>query len=61
MDWALGNENAVLTPDQMARADALAIQGGMSGARLMENAGQAVKSVVLAQYPGICRAPLIPP
>jgi ADP-dependent NAD(P)H-hydrate dehydratase / NAD(P)H-hydrate epimerase len=56
MDWALGNENAVLTPDQMARADALAIQGGMSGARLMENAGQAVKSVVLAQYPGICRA-----
>ena len=35
----------------MARADTLAVQGGMSGAQLMENAGQAVKSVVLAEYP----------
>jgi ADP-dependent NAD(P)H-hydrate dehydratase / NAD(P)H-hydrate epimerase len=50
------NENAVLTPDEMARADALTIHGGMSGARLMDNAGQAVKSIVLAEYPGICRA-----
>jgi ADP-dependent NAD(P)H-hydrate dehydratase / NAD(P)H-hydrate epimerase len=53
---ALENKNAVLTPDEMARADKLAVQGGMSGARLMENAGQAVKSVVLARYPCICRA-----
>jgi ADP-dependent NAD(P)H-hydrate dehydratase / NAD(P)H-hydrate epimerase len=53
---ALENENAVLTPDEMARADARAIRDGTSGARLMENAGQAVKSVVLAQYPGVRRA-----
>jgi ADP-dependent NAD(P)H-hydrate dehydratase / NAD(P)H-hydrate epimerase len=53
---ALENKNAVLTPDEMARADKFAIQGGMSGARLMENAGQAVKSVVLAHYPCIRRA-----
>jgi ADP-dependent NAD(P)H-hydrate dehydratase / NAD(P)H-hydrate epimerase len=52
----LENENAILTPDEMARADLLTIQAGISGARLMENAGQAVKSVVLAAYPGICRA-----
>jgi ADP-dependent NAD(P)H-hydrate dehydratase / NAD(P)H-hydrate epimerase len=52
----LKNENALLTPDEMARADALTIHDGMSGARLMENAGQAVNSVVLAEYPGICRA-----
>jgi hydroxyethylthiazole kinase-like uncharacterized protein yjeF len=50
------NEHAVLTPDEMGRADALAMQGGISGARLMENAGQAVKSVVLAHYPGVRRA-----
>ena len=53
---ALEYENAVLTPDEMARADLLTIRGGISGARLMENAGQAVKSVVLAHYPGIRRA-----
>jgi ADP-dependent NAD(P)H-hydrate dehydratase / NAD(P)H-hydrate epimerase len=56
MVWALKNEHAVLTPDEMARADALTIQGGMSGAQLMENAGHAVKSVVLAEFPGIRRA-----
>ncbi len=56
MTKALENKNAVLTPDEMARADAMTIQGGLSGARLMENAGQAVKSVVLAHYPGIFRA-----
>ena len=53
---ALENENTVLTPDEMARTDLLAVQRGINGARLMENAGQAVKSVVLAHYPGIRRA-----
>ena len=53
---ALENFNVVLTPDEMARADSLTILGGMSGARLMENAGQAVKSVILDKYPGIVRA-----
>ncbi len=53
---ALEYENAVLTPGEMARADLLTTRGGISGARLMENAGQAVKSVVLAHYPGIRRA-----
>jgi ADP-dependent NAD(P)H-hydrate dehydratase / NAD(P)H-hydrate epimerase len=47
---------AVLTPDEMARADALTIAGSISGRWLMENAGQAVKSVVLQHYPGIQRA-----
>ncbi len=49
-------ELAVLTPEEMARADALTIRSGTSGGWLMENAGQAVKSVVLRHYPGIQRA-----
>ena len=53
---ALEKGNLVLTPDEMGRADKLAIQGGMTGAQLMENAGHAVKSVVLAECPGVRRA-----
>jgi hydroxyethylthiazole kinase-like uncharacterized protein yjeF len=52
----LENETAVLTPDEMARADALAIRGGFCCAQLMQNAGQPVKSVILAHYPSIRRA-----
>lgn len=47
---------AVLTPAEMAQADALTIASGIAGSWLMENAGHAVKSIVLRQYPDICRA-----
>ena len=47
---------AILTPDEMSQADRLTVRGGISGRLLMENAGQAVKSVVLGQYPQIERA-----
>ena len=50
---------AVLTPAEMVDADRLALAGGITGAWLMENAGQAVKSVVLANYPGIQRAVIL--
>lgn len=56
MGKSLEDANEVLTPDEMARADALTVKGGVSGARLMENAGQAVKSAVLEEYPAIRRA-----
>jgi ADP-dependent NAD(P)H-hydrate dehydratase / NAD(P)H-hydrate epimerase len=47
---------AVLTPAEMAQADALTIASGIAGLWLMENAGHAVKSTILRQYPEICRA-----
>ncbi len=46
----------LLTPDEMTRADQLAKNDGMPGLWLMENAGHAVKSVVLAAYPQLSRA-----
>jgi ADP-dependent NAD(P)H-hydrate dehydratase / NAD(P)H-hydrate epimerase len=50
------NSFAILTPEEMARADALTIESGVSGMWLMENAGQAVKSVLLRHYPEVRRA-----
>lgn len=40
-------ENCLLTVEEMARADALAIEQGISGERLMEAAGKAVADCVL--------------
>lgn len=40
----------LLTPAEMGRADALTIRGGVSGERLMENAGYAVADVVCARF-----------
>lgn len=40
----------LLTPEEMGRADALTIAGGVPGARLMENAGYAVADVICARF-----------
>jgi ADP-dependent NAD(P)H-hydrate dehydratase / NAD(P)H-hydrate epimerase len=49
----------ILTPAEMAWADKLAVENGFTGTWLMENAGHAVKSAVLASYPQICRAAVL--
>ena len=41
----------LLTADEMARADTLAIAGGVAGATLMENAGRAVTDEVAKRFP----------
>ncbi|WP_084798256.1 NAD(P)H-hydrate dehydratase [Pleomorphomonas koreensis] len=46
----------LLTPAEMARADALTIAGGIPGARLMENAGYAVADAICARFGQGCRA-----
>lgn len=46
----------LLTPVEMARADALTIAGGISGERLMENAGYAVADVICARFSQGARA-----
>ena len=42
--------NELMTPDQMALADKLAIQAGCSGIELMENAGTALLDMVGAHF-----------
>ena len=41
----------LLTAEEMARADTLAVAGGVAGATLMENAGSAVAEEVARRFP----------
>jgi ADP-dependent NAD(P)H-hydrate dehydratase / NAD(P)H-hydrate epimerase len=50
MTVASPNDFALLTPDEMGRADAMAIAAGISGERLMEAAGGAVAAVIAARW-----------
>ncbi len=42
----------LLTTEEMAQADRLAMEGGIAGETLMENAGRAVAEAVLSHFPG---------
>ncbi len=42
--------NCLLTPEQMGRADALAVAAGIASIELMENAGQVIKKAVLERF-----------
>lgn len=50
MTPAVRSRHALLTVAEMARADALAIAGGVAGATLMENAGAAVAGAITARW-----------
>lgn len=50
------NGELLLTPSEMGRADALTIAHGVSGERLMENAGYAVADVICARFSQGARA-----
>jgi hydroxyethylthiazole kinase-like uncharacterized protein yjeF len=45
------SDSLLLTPAEMARADALAVAGGIKSFKLMESAGIAVADAVAARYP----------
>ena len=49
----------VLTPDEMARADAMTIAAGTSGLVLMENAGLAVAEAVRREFPVSARVSIM--
>lgn len=53
MDISL--DHFLLTPDEMAAADAAAAQSGLSSFGLMERAGQAVAASALRNFPGALR------
>ena len=42
--------NAILSTQEMYRADALAIEGGTPGLTLMENAGTAIAEAIAARW-----------
>lgn len=44
------NTSTLLTPDEMGRADALAVKGGVPSLDLMENAGKAVADAIIARF-----------
>ncbi len=50
------HEAQLLTPEEMYEADRLAIDGGISGSELMENAGTSVTSEIVARWPQPGRA-----
>ena len=51
--------SALLTIEEMYEADRLAIEGGVAGATLMENAGVAVCDEIVAAWPDIERVLII--
>lgn len=48
---AAWSDHALLTPAEMGRADALAMDGGIPGYDLMNNAGTGIADVISARYP----------
>ncbi len=60
MGTAVASQLEILTPAEMGRADALAIDGGpYDGYGLMQNAGRALHREILARFPGVARAAVL--
>lgn len=53
------NGPELLTIDEMARADQMAIADGTPGTELMENAGRACAEEIMAAFPGISRVAVL--